>query len=109
MIGSTFTVGFGGSVGLEAPVVLTGAAIGSNLARIMRLDYSSITLMIGCGAAAAIAGIFKAPIAGVIFSLEVLMLDLTMASTITLLISAVTGATLASFLMGKNVLFAFTV
>lgn len=109
MIGSTFTVGFGGSVGLEAPVVLTGAAIGSNLARLMRLDYRSVTLMIGCGATAAIAGIFKAPIAGVIFSLEVLMLDLTMASTIPLLISAVTGATLASFLMGKNVLFAFTV
>jgi chloride channel protein, CIC family len=109
MIGSTLTVGFGGSVGLEAPVVLTGAAIGSNLARIMKLDYRSVTLMIACGASAAIAGIFKAPIAGVIFALEVLMLDLTMASVIPLLIVAVTGASLASFFMGKNVLFAFTV
>jgi CIC family chloride channel protein len=109
MAASTLTVGFGGSVGLEAPIVLTGASIGSNLARIMRLDYRSATLMIGCGAAAAIAGIFKAPIAGVIFGLEVLMLDLTMASLIPLLISAVTGATLASFFMGKDVLFAFTV
>lgn len=109
MIGSTLTVGFGGSVGLEAPVVLTGAAIGSNLARIMKLDYKSVTLMIACGSAAAIAGIFKAPIAGVIFALEVLMLDLTMASVIPLLIAAVTGASLASFFMGKDVLFAFTV
>lgn len=109
MVGSTLTVGFGGSVGLEAPVVLTGAAIGSNLGRITRLDYRSITLMIACGAAAAIAGIFKAPIAGVIFALEVLMLDLTMSSVIPLLISAVTGASLASFFLGKDVLFAFTV
>lgn len=109
MVGSTFTVGFGGSVGLEAPIVLTGAAIGSNLARVMRLDYRSVTLMIGCGAAGAIAGIFKAPVAGVIFALEVLMLDLTMASLVPLLISAVTGATLASIFMGKEVLFAFTV
>ncbi|MFN8135540.1 MAG: chloride channel protein [Bacteroidales bacterium] len=109
MVGSTLTVGFGGSVGLEAPVVLTGAAIGSNLGRISRLDYRSITLMIACGAAAAIAGIFKAPIAGVIFALEVLMLDLTMSSVIPLLISAVTGASLASFFLGKDVLFAFTV
>lgn len=109
MVASTFTVGFGGSVGLEAPIVLTGAAIGSNLARVMRLDYRSVTLMIACGAAAAIAGIFKAPIAGIIFALEVLMLDLTMASLVPLLISAVTGATLAAFFMGKDVLFAFTV
>lgn len=109
MIGSTLTVGFGGSVGLEAPVVLTGASIGSNLARLMKLDYKSVTLMIACGSAAAIAGIFKAPIAGVIFALEVLMLDLTMASVIPLLIAAVTGASLASFFMGKDVLFAFTV
>ncbi|MFA5814951.1 MAG: chloride channel protein [Bacteroidales bacterium] len=109
MVGSTFTVGFGGSVGLEAPIVLTGAAIGSNLARILRLDYRSVTLMIACGAAGAIAGIFKAPIAGVIFALEVLMIDLTMSSLVPLLISAVTGATLASFFMGKNLLFAFTV
>jgi len=109
MVGSTLTVGFGGSVGLEAPIVLTGAAIGSNLARILRLDYRSVTLMIACGASGAIAGIFKAPIAGVIFALEVLMIDLTMSSLIPLLISAVTGATLASFFLGRNVLFEFTV
>ncbi|HOI88367.1 MAG TPA: chloride channel protein [Lentimicrobium sp.] len=109
MVASTLTVGFGGSVGLEAPIVLTGASIGSNLARIMRMDYRTITLMIGCGAAGAIAGIFKAPIAAVVFALEVLMLDLTMASLIPLLISAVTGATLSAFLMGNAVLFSFTV
>ncbi|TSA39227.1 MAG: chloride channel protein [Porphyromonadaceae bacterium] len=109
MIGSTLTVGFGGSVGLEAPIALTGAAIGSNLGRILRLDYKTVTLLVACGASAAIAGIFKAPIAGVIFSLEVLMIDLTMSSLVPLLVSAVTGATLASILMGKNVIFAFTV
>ncbi|MFH1120845.1 MAG: chloride channel protein [Bacteroidota bacterium] len=109
LLASTITVGFGGSVGLEAPIVLTGASIGSNLARVMRMDYRSITLMIGCGAAGAIAGIFKAPVAAVIFALEVLMLDLTMGSLIPLLIAAVTGATVSSFLMGKAVLFSFTV
>lgn len=107
LIASTITVSFGGSVGLEAPIVLTGASIGSNLARILRLDYRSITLMIGCGAAGAIASIFNAPIAGVLFGLEVLMLDLTMGSLIPLLIASVTGATLSSFMMGKTVLFAF--
>jgi CIC family chloride channel protein len=109
LISSTITVGFGGSVGLEAPIVLTGASIGSNLARVMRMDYRTITLMIGCGAAGAIAGIFKAPIAGVLFALEILMLDLTMGSLIPLLIAAVTGATVSSFLMGKSVLFTFSV
>ncbi len=108
LIASTITVGFGGSVGLEAPIVFTGASIGSNLARILRLDYKSITMMIGCGAAGAIAGIFNAPIAGVLFALEVLMLDLTMGSIIPLMIASVTGATLTSFLMGKSVLFAFS-
>lgn len=107
LIASTITVGFGGSVGLEAPIVFTGASIGSNIARILRMDYKSITMMIGCGAAGAIAGIFNAPIAGVLFALEVLMLDLTMGSLIPLLIASVTGATLTSFLMGKSVLFAF--
>lgn len=107
LISSTITVGFGGSVGLEAPIVLTGASIGSNLARILRMDYHSITVMIGCGAAGAIAGIFKAPIAGVLFGLEVLMLDLTMGSLIPLLIASVTGATISSFLMGKTVLFSY--
>jgi len=109
MIGSSLTVGFGGSVGLEAPIVLTGSAIGSNLARLFRLNYKTIILMIGCGSAGAIAGIFKAPIAGVIFAIEVLMIDLTMATLIPLLISAVTGATMAYFFMGKGVVFTFDV
>ncbi len=105
MAGSTLTIGFGGSVGLEAPIVLSGSAIGSSLGQLFKLEYKYIVLLIGCGAAGAIAGIFKAPIAGVVFALEVLMLDLTMASLIPLLISAITGATLASLLMGKEVLF----
>lgn len=106
-IAGTLTVGFGGSVGLEAPIVLTGSSIGSNLGRIMRMNYKTTTILIGCGAAGAIAGIFKAPIAAVVFSLEVLMLDLTMWSIIPLLISAVTGATVSYFFLGKGVIFTF--
>ncbi|MBO4603587.1 MAG: chloride channel protein [Salinivirgaceae bacterium] len=97
IVGSSLTIGFGGSVGAEAPIVLTGAAIGSNLGRLFKLNYKQIILMIGCGAAGAVAGIFKAPIAGLVFTLEVLMLDMTMASLSPLLISAVT-ATLISYL-----------
>ncbi|TKG95059.1 chloride channel protein [Puteibacter caeruleilacunae] len=108
IIGSTMTIGFGGSVGAEAPIVLTGASIGSNLARIMRLNYRAITLMVGCGAAGAIGGIFKAPLAGLLFTLEVLMLDLTISSIIPLLISSVTAASLAYFFMGDDVLMKFT-
>ncbi len=107
MVGSTLTVAFGGSVGLEAPIVLTGSAIGSNLGRWFRLNHKSLIVLIGCGAAGAIAGIFKAPIAAVIFAIEVLMIDLTLAAVIPLLISAVTGATVAYFLSGKSVLFFF--
>lgn len=108
IVGSTFTIGFGGSVGAEAPIVLTGASIGSNLGRLLRLNYKQITLMIGCGAAGAVAGIFKAPVAGLVFTLEVLMLDLTMASLVPLLISAVTAAVMAYFFMGHSAaLFAF--
>lgn len=109
MIASTITVIFGGSVGLEAPTVFTGSAIGSNLGRYLRVDYKTITLLVGCGAAGAIAGIFKAPIAGVIFAMEVLMLDLTMASLIPLMISSTAGAILAYFFMGPAVLFSFEV
>jgi chloride channel protein, CIC family len=109
MIGSSLTVGFGGSLGLEAPIVLTGSAIGSNLARFFRLNYKTVILMIGCGSAGAIAGIFKAPIAGVIFAIEVLMLDLTMTTLIPLLISAITAATVAYFLLGNEVIFSFNI
>ncbi len=107
MVASSLTIGFGGSVGAEAPIVLTGASIGSNLARFFRLNYKYVTLMIGCGAAGAVAGIFNAPIAGIVFTLEVLMLDLTMAFLIPLLISAVTAATLSYFFMGEDVLLHF--
>jgi CIC family chloride channel protein len=109
MFASTLTVGFGGSVGLEAPIVFTGSAIGSNIGRLMRLDYHSTTLLVGCGAAGAIASIFKAPITGVVFALEVLMLDLTMSSLVPLLISAATGTTLAYLFMGRGFLFTFNV
>jgi len=107
MITSAFTIGFGGSVGAEAPIVYTGAAIGSNISKVFKLNESQIRLLIGCGATGAIAGIFKAPIAGIMFTLEVLMLDLTMASLIPLLISGITAATLAYFFMGDTVLFHF--
>lgn len=107
MVGSTLTVAFGGSVGLEAPIVLTGSAIGSTLGRLFRLNHKTLIVLIGCGAAGAIAGIFKAPIAAVVFAIEVLMIDLTITALIPLLISAVTGATIAYFLSGKSVLFLF--
>jgi len=101
IISSTITIGFGGSVGAEAPVVLTGASIGSNIARRFNLSYHTMTVLIGCGAAGAIAGIFKAPIAGMLFAIEVLMLDMSMTSLLPLMISASTSASLAYFLMGS--------
>ncbi|WP_319267453.1 chloride channel protein [uncultured Draconibacterium sp.] len=108
MIASSLTIGFGGSVGSEAPIVLTGASIGSNLARIFKLRYKYITLMVGCGAAGAIAGIFNAPMAGIVFTLEVLMLDLTMAYLIPLLISAVSATVISYFFMGEGVMLRFS-
>ncbi len=108
MIASSLTIGFGGSVGAEAPIVLTGASIGSNLARIFKLRYKYITLMVGCGAAGAIAGIFNAPMAGIVFTLEVLMLDLTMAFLIPLLISAVSATVISYFFMGEGVMLRFS-
>ncbi|MPQ46028.1 CBS domain-containing protein [Marinifilum sp. N1E240] len=109
VVASTLTIGFGGSVGAEAPVVLTGASIGSNLGRMFHMNQKIITLMVGCGAAGAIGGIFKAPMAGMVFTLEVLMLDLTMASLIPLLISSITGASISYFFMGKGVLLSYDV
>ncbi|HSO88776.1 MAG TPA: chloride channel protein [Draconibacterium sp.] len=108
MVASSLTIGLGGSVGAEAPIVLTGASIGSNLARLFKLNYKYVTLMVGCGAAGAIAGIFNAPIAGIVFTLEVLMIDLTMAYLVPLLISAVSATTLTWFFMGEGVLLRFT-
>jgi chloride channel protein, CIC family len=107
LIGSILTVGFGGSVGLEAPIVLTGSSYGSVLGRIFKMNYKTTIILIGCGAAGAIAGIFKAPIAAVLFSLEVLMLDLTLWSIIPLLISAVAGLTISYFFLGKAAIFTF--
>lgn len=108
MITSAFTIGFGGSVGAEAPIVYTGASIGSYISQILKLNQNQVRLLIGCGATGAIAGIFKAPIAGIMFTLEVLMLDLTMSSLIPLLISGITAATIAHFFMGNEVLFHFS-
>lgn len=107
MVASTLTIGFGGSVGAEAPIVLTGSAIGSNLGRFFKMDQKVLMLMIGCGAAGAIGGIFNAPIAGVVFTLEVLMLDLTLSSIVPLLVSSVTATALSYFFMGKDVMFSF--
>lgn len=105
VVGSGLTIGFGGSVGAEAPIVLTGAAIGSNLAKAFRLDQKTMMLMIGCGAAGAIGGIFKAPIAGLVFTLEVLMMDLTMTSVAPLLISSVTATAISYILTGMDPMF----
>lgn len=109
LISSTLTIGFGGSVGAEAPIVLTGSAIGSTIGRSFKLNYRNITLLVGCGAAGAVSGIFKAPIAGILFTLEILMLDLTISSIVPLLISSVTAAIVAYFLMGDKVLFNFNI
>ncbi len=105
VVSSGLTIGFGGSVGAEAPIVLTGAAIGSNLAKLFRLDQKTMMLMIGCGAAGAIGGIFKAPIAGLVFTLEVLMMDLTMTSVAPLLISSVTATAIAYLTTGNEPMF----
>ena len=105
VVGSGLTIGFGGSVGAEAPIVLTGAAIGSNLAKAFRLDQKTMMLMIGCGAAGAIGGIFKAPIAGLVFTLEVLMMDLTMTSVAPLLISSVTATAISYIITGTDPMF----
>ncbi len=109
MAASSLTVGLGGSVGLEAPIVLTGSSIGSNIGHLLRLNYKTIVLLIGCGATGAIAGIFKAPIAALIFAFEVLMLDLTAFSIVPLLIASVTAATVSYFFLGEQVVFSFTI
>ena len=109
LIASTITVAFGGSVGLEAPIASTGSAIGSNIGRWLRLSPKSVRLLLGCGAAGAIAGIFKAPFAGVLFVLEVFMFDLTATTALPLLIAALTASTVAYFTMGTEVQFKFTV
>lgn len=107
VIASAITIGFGGSVGAEAPIVLTGSAIGSNLGKLFKLNSRTLMLLIGCGAAGAIAGIFKAPIAGLVFTLEVLMIDLTMASLLPILVSCVTATCFTYIFRGDKMLFTF--
>ena len=107
VIASAITIGFGGSVGAEAPIVLTGSSIGSNIGQLFKLDNKTLMLLVGCGAAAAIAGIFKAPIAGLVFTLEVLMVDLSMASLLPILVASVTATCFTYIFMGSNSLFTF--
>ena len=107
VIASAITIGFGGSVGAEAPIVLTGSAIGSNLGQLFKIDNKTMMMLVGCGAAAAIAGIFKAPIAGLVFTLEVLMVDLTMASLLPILVASITANVFTWALMGGKSLFTF--
>ena len=108
IVGGATTIGFGGSVGPEAPIVLTGAAIGSNVGRVARLNYKNTTLLLCCGAGAALAAIFKAPITGVVFVLEILMLDITAGSVIPLLIASITATTMAFMLRGFDPILAVT-
>ncbi len=107
VIASAITIGFGGSVGAEAPIVLTGSAIGSNLGKLFGMDSKTLMLLVGCGAAGAIAGIFKAPIAGLVFTLEVLMIDMTMTSLLPILISCVTATCFTYIFSGDAALFTF--
>jgi CIC family chloride channel protein len=106
---SSVTIGFGGSVGAEAPIVYTGAAIGSNIARVLGLSYKHMTILLGCGAAGAVAGIFKAPLAGILFTLEILLFNISMTSMLPLLVSAVIAATVSFLFLGDSVVFSNTI
>lgn len=109
VVASSLTIGFGGSVGAEAPIVLTGSAFGSHLGKRFRLPNNMIMLLVGCGAAGAVAGIFKAPIAGLVFVLEVLMLDLNMSSLLPLLVTCITSACVSYAFYGTESMFAFSI
>ncbi len=108
LLASSVTIGFGGSVGAEAPIVYTGAAIGSNLARYMGLSYKNITILLGCGAAGAVAGIFKAPLAGVLFTLEILLFNISMSSILPLLLSTLSATVISYLFLGDSVPFECT-
>ncbi len=108
MVTSALTIGFGGSVGAEAPIVYTGAAIGSNLGRYMGLSYRGMTLLLGCGAAGAVAGIFNAPLAGVLFTLEILLFNLSMSSLLPLLLSSVSATMVSYLILGRDTQFTCT-
>ena len=109
IVTSAFTVGFGGSVGLEGPTVATGAAIGSNIGRLFHISYKQRILLLGCACAGAMAAIFKAPIAAIVFALEVIMLDLTMASLVPILIASVSATLTSYFFLGQDVLYPFDI
>ena len=102
MVASSVTIGFGGSVGAEAPIVYTGAAIGSNVARHMGLSYKNMTILLGCGAAGAVAGIFKAPLAGVLFTLEILLFNISMTSILPLLLSTISATVISYIFLGDK-------
>ena len=108
LVTSALTIGFGGSVGAEAPIVYTGAAIGSNLGRYMGLSYRGMTLLLGCGAAGAVAGIFNAPLAGVLFTLEILLFNLSMSSLLPLLLSSASATVVSYLILGRGTQFACT-
>jgi len=108
MLTSSITIGFGGSVGAEAPIVYTGAAIGSNLGRVFDLSYRNVTVLLGCGAAGAISGIFKAPLAGVLFTMEILLFNLSLSSMLPLLISTISATVVAYIFRGQTPMFACT-
>ena len=108
MVASSLTVGFGGSVGLEAPMVLTGSAIGSNLARYFKMNPKNTVLLLACGCTAAFAAVFRAPIAALVFAIELLMIDFTAAAVLPLMVSAATGIVLSILFMGHNVMFLVT-
>ncbi|WP_436514782.1 chloride channel protein [Ekhidna sp. To15] len=107
MVTSAITVGFGGSVGLEAPIVVTGSAIGSNLGRLFHLGYKKRTVLLGCGAAGAISAIFNSPVTGVIFAMEVILTEVKISRFIPLLIASVCGQLVALVLLGEDILFSF--
>ena len=105
LVASSVTIGFGGSVGAEAPIVYTGAAIGSNVGRRLGLSYKNVTILLGCGAAGAVAGIFKAPLAGILFTLEILLFNISMSSILPLLLSTVSATVISYLCMGQDAMF----
>ena len=109
MVGCSLTVGFGGSAGMEAPILYTGAAIGSNIAKFFKKNYRIRVILIAAGVSGAMAAIFKAPIAGIMFAIEVLMIEMTAFTVMPIVISSVTGALVSTFLLGKKIEFYFAI